>query len=70
MKQICFIQISQSVAMALSLGDPNSHSEPEKVVTKHLHFDWDIDFERQTVSGQTTLTCHRIDQERLNLPSL
>ena len=46
--------------MALSPGDPNSHSRPEQVLTKHLHFNWDIDFERKTVSGWTTLTCQRL----------
>ena len=46
--------------MALSPGDPNSHSRPEQVITKHLHFNWDIDFERKTVSGWTTLTCQRL----------
>jgi len=49
--------------MALSPGDPNSHSEPEKVLTKHLHFNWEIDFERKTVSGQTSLTCHLLAQD-------
>ena len=46
--------------MSLSPGDPNSHSRPEQVLTKHLHFNWDIDFERKVVSGRTSLTCHRL----------
>ena len=51
--------------MALSPADPNSHSRPEEVVTRHLHLDWQIDFSSQTVSGQTTLSCHRLaDQAR------
>ena len=48
------------MVMALSPADPNSHSRPEEVVTTHLHLDWRIDFSSQTVSGQTTLSCHRL----------
>ena len=55
-----FLLFRSAITMALSPDDPNSHSVPGEVLTKHLHFDWDIDFAGQTVTGDTSLTCHRL----------
>jgi len=46
--------------MALSPGDPNSYSRPELMRTSHLHLDWDVDFDRKTVSGIATLTFKKL----------
>eukprot|EP00092_Neocalanus_flemingeri_P025555 GFUD01027706.1.p1 GENE.GFUD01027706.1~~GFUD01027706.1.p1 ORF type:complete len:609 (+),score=139.71 GFUD01027706.1:320-2146(+) len=46
--------------MALSPGDPNSHSRPDLLITSHLHLDWDVDFDRKVVSGVATLTLEKL----------
>lgn len=42
--------------MRLSKGDPNSYSTPENEVIKNIDLDWNVDFERQVVSGTATYT--------------
>ncbi len=38
-----------------SIQDPTSHSNPELFVTRHVDFDWTIDFDRKVVSGTAAL---------------
>ena len=45
--------------MALSPGDPNSHSRPDIHRSLSLHFDWDIDFPESKVRGETTIKFQR-----------
>ena len=45
--------------MALSPGDPNSHSRPDIHRSLSLHFDWDIDFQESKVRGETTIKFQR-----------
>ncbi|XP_055386123.1 leukotriene A-4 hydrolase-like [Condylostylus longicornis] len=41
--------ISNSVNMRLGKIDPNSYSEPEKVVLKHVDLDWTVDFKKHVL---------------------
>ena len=53
--------------MALSPGDPNSHSRPDIHKSESLHFDWDIDFQQKKVSGETTVKFQRIKDDKILL---
>ena len=46
--------------MALSPGDPNSHSRPDLILTTNLEFDWTVDFSSQSVSGVVIISCRRL----------
>ncbi|XP_045624451.2 leukotriene A-4 hydrolase isoform X1 [Procambarus clarkii] len=51
----------------LSPGDPNSYSRPDQVVVSSIHLDWDVDFSRKIVSGTTTLTVDRKQEDAVHL---
>ena len=53
--------------MALSPSDPNSHSRPDQIISTNLKFDWDVDFEKNIVSGTTEITCKRCDSDARTL---
>lgn len=38
--------------------DPHSASNFNSFITKHLHLDWDVDFEEKCISGSVLLTIH------------
>jgi leukotriene-A4 hydrolase len=38
-----------------SHGDPNSFSNVDKILQRHLHFDWTIGFETKTIDGSVTI---------------
>lgn len=40
--------------MRLSKVDPNSFSESEKIITKHVDLDWDVDFTKKVIKGSAT----------------
>jgi len=48
-------------ADALSPGDPNSYSRPDKVTTKHLHLNLDVDFSKKALTGSVLLNIQRVD---------
>lgn len=39
----------------LSKIDPNSYSEPEKIVLQHVDLSWNIDFENKIITGSADL---------------
>jgi len=49
--------------MALSPGDPNSYSRPDKVIVDHIHLDLEVDFSRQVLSGHVLLSLTKVDKE-------
>jgi len=49
--------------MALSPGDPNSHSRPDQARVSHIHLDLDIDFPQSVLSGHCLLTVEKLDHE-------
>ncbi|CAL8090962.1 unnamed protein product [Calicophoron daubneyi] len=50
--------------------DPSSVADASKYLTKHLKFDWVVDFDSQTISGTTTLHMHRSSSGPENPPLL
>ena len=38
------------------MSDPTSQSNFEEIVTKHVAFDWLVDFEKKVVTGSATHT--------------
>lgn len=45
------------------LRDPSSATDANRFYTNHIDLYWEIDFDRQVISGKAVLKVHRIDDE-------
>lgn len=54
----------------LSKGDPNSYSEPENIVLKHVDLFWNVDFDKQTISGEAVYHFNIVAKEIERIVSL
>lgn len=50
-----------AVLPAFAESDPHSYAQPEKILTKHIDLDLNVDLEKRTLGGTATLTLNRID---------
>ena len=53
--------------MALSTIDPVSYANSEDYITEHIHFDWNIDFEKHLIHGSVNLTFYNVTTKRKEL---
>ena len=44
-------------------ADPHSYARPEHVRVRHVHLDLEVDFDRQRLRGQATLTVERTSKD-------
>ena len=42
------------------MPDPTSQSNYLDIATSHIHFDWAVDFEKQSVYGSETYSLHAL----------
>lgn len=47
---------------AIAETDPHSYAQPERIVTKHIDLDLNVDLDKKTLGGTVTLTLDRKDQ--------
>jgi len=54
-------------AKGLSPGDPNSYSRPDQVITRHLHLNLEVDFDKKLLHGHVILNVSRLDPKATTL---
>ena len=57
-------------ATRLSPADPHSYSRPDQIKTRHIHWQFSVDFDQKVLNGHVVLTLEKVYEKGHNVTSL
>ena len=49
----------------LSPADPHSYSRPDQIKTKHIHWQFSVDFDQKVLNGHVVLTLEKVYEKNV-----